>query len=62
MTGKNYFASARFIGPGPAALLAVSGITSVLMRFGTSPTGITFVTFIAAVSMTDSDRMPELET
>ena len=36
-------------------------ITSVLMRFGTSPTGMTALTFMLAVSIAVTDRSPELE-
>jgi hypothetical protein len=36
------------------ALAAAPGITSVLMRLGTSPTGTTAISFIARVSMTDT--------
>ena len=35
-------------------------ITNVLMRFGTSPTGMTALTFMLAVSMAVTDRRPEL--
>src|SRR5947208_9882992 len=37
-------------------------ITSVLMRLGTSPTGMFATTFIALVSMADTDLIPEFET
>ncbi|MEA2944962.1 MAG: hypothetical protein QOI40_292 [Alphaproteobacteria bacterium] len=36
-------------------------ITSVLMRFGTSPTGTTALIFMLAVSIAVTDRSPELE-
>ena len=37
-------------------------IISVLMRLGTSPTGMFATTFIALVSMADTDLIPEFET
>jgi hypothetical protein len=37
-------------------------ITSVLIRLGTSPTGMFATTFIALVSMADTDLIPEFET
>jgi hypothetical protein len=36
-------------------------ITRVLMRLGTSPTGMTALIFMLAVSMAVTDRSPELE-
>ena len=39
-----------------------SGITSVLLRLGTSPTGMTLMTFIAAVSTTDTDFIEAFDT
>src|SRR5229473_1166973 len=36
--------------------------TSVLIRLGTSPTGITAISFSVAASIADTDRAPELET
>src|SRR5579862_2206532 len=59
---ESYCAETRLPIAGVAALLAASGITSVLLRFGTSPTGMTLVTFMAAVSTTDTERMPEFDT
>src|SRR5215216_610611 len=42
--------------------LTPSGITSVLIRFGTSPTGTVATSFMALVSMTDTDRRAALDT
>ncbi len=39
-----------------------SRITSVLMRFGTSPTGTTAFTFMAATSIAVTDRDPAFDT
>jgi len=41
---------------------AWSGMVSVLMRLGTSPTGITAISFIDRVSIADTERKPALET
>src|SRR5262249_51495433 len=38
------------------------GTTIVLIRFGTSPTGITAITSLACVSIADTERRPALET
>jgi hypothetical protein len=34
----------------------------VLIRFGTSPTGMTAISFIASMSIADTLRSPALET
>jgi hypothetical protein len=39
-----------------------SGIVSVLIRFGTSPTGTTAINFIDLVSIADTERKPALDT
>src|ERR1700734_2536709 len=62
MSVECYCAAACLLGPGFVAWPGSSGITSVLLRFGTSPTGITLVTFIATVSTTDTERRPEFDT
>jgi hypothetical protein len=48
--------------PDAAAACPSSGITSVLLRLGTSPTGMTLITFIAAVSTTDTDFIEAFDT
>src|SRR5580704_2717602 len=58
---ENYCAAACLLGPGLVAWPPSSGITRVLLRFGTSPTGMTLVTFIATVSTTDTERSSESE-
>src|SRR6202035_610196 len=57
----DYCAAACLLGPRLVAWPLSSGMTSVPLRFGTSPTGMTLVTFIAAVSTTVTERIPELE-
>src|ERR1700686_1281130 len=57
----DYCAEARLLGAGVVAWPFSPGITKVPLRFGASPTGMTLVTFIAAVSTTVTERIPELE-
>src|ERR1700733_10181576 len=61
MLVESYCAAACLLGPDLVAWPGSSGMTSVLLRFGTSPTGMTLTTFIAAVSTTVTERIPELE-
>jgi hypothetical protein len=42
--------------------LEASGITRVLIRFGTSPTGTVATSFMAFVSMTETERNPAFDT
>ncbi len=44
-----------------AARSELSGITRVLIRFGTSPTAMPAISFIASVSIADTLRSPALE-
>ena len=57
--GLGQWSDARFseeiAAPGP------SGMISVLMRLGTSPTGTTAISFIDAVSIAETERRPALE-
>src|SRR5580700_5228030 len=58
---ERYCAAACLLGPDLVAWPGSSGITKVLLRFGTSPTAMTLTTFIATVSTTDTERTSELE-
>src|SRR4029077_1138452 len=58
---RDYFGAACLLCPRLVAWPTSSGITNVPLRFGTSPTGMTLVTFIATVSTTVTERIPELE-
>src|SRR5580704_10136588 len=58
---ERYCAAACLLGPGLVAWPPSSGMTKVPLRFGTSPTAMTLVTFIAAVSTTVTERSSELE-
>jgi len=42
--------------------LAPFGTTIVLMRFGTSPTGIFAISFIALVSIAETERSAAVDT
>ncbi len=57
---QNYGVRAAFAHPTSPVNCQFS--TIVLMRLGTSPTGTAFTSFIAGTSITDTERMPALET